>query len=102
MDPLGALVKLDLPVGRMLTGAVRSGGLRRPEHGAALDCRGAGLLDGAQPGGDPRLAGGDGLPVASAVRAFGQVGAILFASRMWASRSPACAASANMTTLAVV
>ena len=69
MDLLGALVKLNLPVGCALRGAVRSGGLRRPEHGAALDCRVAGLLDGAQPGGDPRLASGDGPAVAPAVGA---------------------------------
>jgi hypothetical protein len=37
-----------------------------------------GVLDGAQPGGDPGLAGGDGLAVAPAVGSFGQVGAVLF------------------------
>jgi hypothetical protein len=37
-----------------------------------------GVLDGAQPGGDPGLAGGDGLAVASAVGPFGQVSAVLF------------------------
>ena len=78
MDWRDVLVKLDLPVGRMFRRAGRSDGLRRPEHGAALDCRVAGVLDGAQAGGDPGLAGGDGLAVAAAVGAFGQVGAVLF------------------------
>jgi WD domain, G-beta repeat len=34
-----------------------------------------GVFDGAQPGGDPGFAGGDGLAVASAVGAYGQAGA---------------------------
>jgi hypothetical protein len=50
-----------------------SGGLGRRERFVALDCCPVGLLDGAEPGGDPRLAGGDGLAVASAVGALGQV-----------------------------
>src|SRR6185437_9159844 len=70
-----ALVKLNLPVGRMLSRAGRSAGLRRPEHGAALECRVAGVLDGAQPGGDPGLPGSDRLPVAPAVGPLGPVGA---------------------------
>ena len=40
---------------------------------AALDGGAVGLLDGAQPGGDPGLAGSDGLAVALAVGALGQV-----------------------------
>ena len=74
MDRPGALVKLNLPVGCLLRRAGRSGGLRRPGHGAALDCRVAGVLDGAQPSGDPGLTGGDGLAVAPAVGTVGPVG----------------------------
>src|SRR5689334_2988969 len=74
MDRLGALVKLDLPVGRMLRRAERSDGPRRPEPGAAFDYRVTGVLDGAQPGGDPGFAGGDGLAVAPAVGPLGPVG----------------------------
>jgi hypothetical protein len=40
--------------------------------GFALDGHAVGLFDGAQPGGDSGLAGGDGLAVAAAVGAFGQ------------------------------
>ena len=78
MDWLRALIKLDLPVGRLLNRAGRSDGLRRPEHGAALDGRVIGVLDGAQPSGNPGLTGGDGLAVAPTIGAFGQVGAVLF------------------------
>ena len=53
----------------------RSGGLRRPVRGVALDGRAVGVLDGAQPIRDPGLAGGDGLAVAPAVGAFGQAAA---------------------------
>ena len=56
----------------MLSGTAGSGGLRRPERDVALGRGPVGLLDGAQPGGDPGLAGGDGLAVASAVGALGQ------------------------------
>ena len=38
-----------------------------------LDGGAVSVLDGSQPGGDPGLAGGDGLAVAAAVGAFGQV-----------------------------
>ena len=50
----------------------RSGGLGRRVEGLALDGHPVGVLDGAQPGGYPGFAGGDGLAVASAVGAFGQ------------------------------
>ena len=56
-----------------LRGTECPGGLRRPVRGVAVDGRAVGLLDGAQPGGDAGLAGGDGLAVAAAVGAFGQV-----------------------------
>ena len=72
MDWLGALLQLDLPVGRMLRRAACSGGLRRPEHGVAFDGHAVGLFDGAEAGGYPGFAGGDGLAVAAAVGAFGQ------------------------------
>src|SRR6516225_1371470 len=73
MDSLGALSRLDVPVGRTLHSAMCSGELGRRERFVALDRRPVGVLDGPQPGGDPRLAGGDGLAVAPAVGAFGQV-----------------------------
>jgi hypothetical protein len=44
----------------------------RPEGGVAFVCRPVGTFDGAQSGGDPRLAGGDGLAVAAAEGAFGK------------------------------
>ena len=56
----------------MLRRTACSGGLGRPEHGVAVDGHAVGVLDGAEPGGDPGLAGGDGLAVAAAVGAFGQ------------------------------
>jgi hypothetical protein len=48
---------------------VGSDGLK---HSTALDHRPVGLLDGSEPGGDPGLAGGDGLAVAPTVGTFGQ------------------------------
>jgi hypothetical protein len=51
----------------------RGGGLGRREHAVALHGHPIGLLNDAQPGGDPGLAGGDGLAVAAALGAFGQV-----------------------------
>ena len=53
-------------------------GLGRPELGVAVDGRAVGLFDGAEAGGYPGLAGGDGLAVAAAVGAFGQVLAVAF------------------------
>jgi hypothetical protein len=50
----------------------RSAGPRRPISGVALDGRPVGLLDGAQPGGDPCLSGSNGPAVALAVGAFEQ------------------------------
>ena len=50
-------------------------GLRPPVRGVPLGGRAVGLLDGAQSGGDPGLAGSDGLAVAPAVGALGQVAA---------------------------
>ena len=69
---LGALLQLDLPVGRMLRRTARSGGLGRPERGVAFDGHAVGVFDGAEAGGYPGFAGGDGLAVAPAVGAFGQ------------------------------
>ena len=48
-------------------------GLRLSKADVALDGHAVGLFDGAQAGGDPGFAGGDGLAVAAAVGAFGQV-----------------------------
>ena len=56
----------------MLRNPACSSGLSRHVHAVALDGRAVGVLDGAQPGRDPGLAGGDGLAVAPAVGAFGQ------------------------------
>ena len=56
----------------MLRRTACSGGLGRPEHGVAFDGHAVGVLDGAQAGGYPGFAGGDGLAVAAAVGAFGQ------------------------------
>jgi hypothetical protein len=67
-----ALLELDLPVSRMPRRTTCSIGLGRPGHGTALDGDAVGLFDGAQAGGYPGFAGGDGLAVASAVGAFGQ------------------------------
>jgi hypothetical protein len=50
----------------------RCGGLRRPVRYVALDGRPVCLLDGPQPGGDPRLAGCDRLAVTPPVGALGQ------------------------------
>ena len=66
-------LQLDLRAGLKLRRTECPGGLLRPGRGVALDGGAVGLLDGAQPGGDPGLAGGDGLAVAAAVGAFGQV-----------------------------
>src|SRR5208282_2419808 len=69
----GRLLKLDLPVGLTLWRTECPGGLGRRVRGVALGRGAVGLLDGAQAGGDAGFAGGDGLPVAAAVGAFGQV-----------------------------
>ena len=66
------LFQLDLPVGRTLRRTACSGGLRRPERDVAFDGHAVGVLDGAQAGGYPGFAGGDGLAVAAAVGVFGQ------------------------------
>ena len=66
------------------------------EHGAALVRDPVGALDRAQAGGYPGLAGGDGLAVASAVGAFGEVLAELLDLADGASRSSACAAMAKI------
>jgi len=74
----------------------------RRERGTMSCYRVVGVLDGAQPGGDPGLAGGDGLAVAPTIGAFGQAGAESFDLADVTSRSPACAARAHMAMLAVV
>ena len=56
----------------MLRRAACSSSRRRAEQRVAVDRHPVGVLDGAQPGGYPRFAGGDGLAVAAAVGAFGQ------------------------------
>ena len=69
----GRLLKLDLPVGLTLWRTECPGGLGRPGRGVVLGRGAIGLLDGAQPGGDAGLAGGDGLAVLPAVGVLGQV-----------------------------
>ena len=64
-----------LPAGLELSRTQCPGGLRRRVRGVAAGRGAAGLLDGAQPGGDPGLAGSDGLAVAAAIRAVRPVGA---------------------------
>ena len=56
----------------MLEGAAHCTWFRRAEYGVAVDGHAVGVLDGAETGGYPGLAGGDGLAVAAAVGAFGQ------------------------------
>src|ERR1019366_6966831 len=68
----GALLQFDLPVGSVLGGTTRSGGLGCPVRDIAFNCYAVGAFDGAQPGGYSRFAGGDGLAVVSAVGAFGE------------------------------
>jgi hypothetical protein len=65
-DWLGTLLQLHFPIGRMLRRAERSGGLRGPEFDVAVGGHPVGSLDGPEPGGHARLAGGDGLAVAPA------------------------------------
>ena len=73
-----ALLELYLPVSRMPRRTTCSIGLGWPGHGTALDGDAVGLFDGAQAGGYPGFAGGDGLAVAAAVGAFGQGLAVAF------------------------
>ena len=68
-----ALPRLDFPFSHMVKRTMCSGWLGRYECFVALDRRPVRLLDGPEPGGDPRFAGGDGLAVAAAVGALGQV-----------------------------
>src|ERR1035441_3565470 len=69
MDRLGTLFQLHLPVRRMLPRPACFG-LRWRGYGVAFDRDPVGVLDGAQAGGHPGLAGGDGLAVAPAVGAL--------------------------------
>src|ERR1700761_448221 len=66
------LFQLNLSVDDRFGGAPMSAELRRTEYGVAIHGHAVGLLDRPQARGDPRLAGGDGVAVATAVRAFGQ------------------------------
>jgi hypothetical protein len=54
-------LQLDLRAGLKLRRTECPGGLLRLGLCAALDGGAVGVLDGAEPGGDPGLAGGDGL-----------------------------------------
>ena len=62
----------------MVRRATYSAELGRREYRVAFDGHAVGVLDGAQAGGYPGFAGGDGLAVAAAVGAFGQALAELF------------------------
>ena len=64
---------IDFSVGLKFSGTGCSGRLGRVVRGVVVDGRAVGLFDGAQAGGDAGFAGGDGLAVAAAVGAFGQV-----------------------------
>ena len=68
----GTLLQLNLLVGHMLRRTERSGRLRHREYGVVFDSCAVGVLDGAQAGGYPGFAGGDGLAVAAAVGVFGE------------------------------
>jgi hypothetical protein len=57
----------------MLGRAERSGGFRRTGRRIVLDSYPGGVLDGSKSAGHSGLAGGDGLAVAAAVGAVGQV-----------------------------
>ena len=65
----GALLELDLFVGRMPGRTECSGGFGWGDRGVVSGHSLVGVLDGAQPGGHPGFAGGDGLAVAPAVGA---------------------------------
>ena len=69
----GALLEFDLPVGRMLRRTKSRNGLGWYKHDVALYGHPIGVFDGAQAGGYPGFARGDGLAVALAVGAFGRV-----------------------------
>src|SRR5580704_17260887 len=69
----GRLLKLDLPVGLTLWRTECPDGLGRTGPGVVLGRGAVGLLDGSQAGSDAGFAGGDGLAIAAAVGAFGQV-----------------------------
>jgi hypothetical protein len=62
----------------MLGRAKCSGRLGRRRCDVAIDGHPVGMLDGAEPGSYPGLAGGDGLAVAAAIGAFGQGLAVAF------------------------
>ena len=69
---LSSLFQLDLPVGGGLGRAAWPGGLGEAEHRVALDGRAVGVFDGPQAGGDPGLAGSDGVAVLPTVGPFRQ------------------------------
>ena len=66
------LLQLDLRIGLVFKWAKCCRVLGRLGHAVALNGHAIGVLDGAEAGGYPGLAGGDGLTVASAVGAFGE------------------------------
>ena len=73
MDWAWSHSEFDLPIGCTFGRTPRcSGGLRRAKDGVAFDGHAVGVLRGAQAGGYPGFAGGDGLAVAAAIGAFGQ------------------------------
>src|ERR1700677_1047675 len=66
------LLQLDYPVGRVLSRAERPEGRGQARLGVAVDRHAESVLDRAEPGGHPLLAGNDGLAVTLAVRAVRQ------------------------------
>src|SRR6266852_5656612 len=68
----GGDVRLTLDEGITWRNSACSGGFGRRKRDVTFDGHAVGPLDGAQPGGYPGSAGGDGLAVAAAVGAFGQ------------------------------
>ena len=67
-----ALFQLDLLVSGRLEGSVWSGGFGRADYGVTLYGHAVSVFDGPQAGGDPGLAGRDGLAVLPAVGPFRQ------------------------------
>ena len=72
------LAYLDFPIGHTFRRAEPFVELRRLERGAVFGCCPVGLFDGAQPVSHACFAVGDGLAVAPAVGAFGEVLAVAF------------------------
>jgi hypothetical protein len=74
----GSLVRFHFPVGEVVSDAERPGVLGGSKRFVVVECGAVGVLDGAQPGGEPGFAGGDGLAVGAAIGAFRESLAVAF------------------------